>query len=292
VKVAIASKTPLAASPLELWKALRRYTDVDARLINWTTRYPDGRSFPFDLVAGRDNDKIKATLAEADVWHINNYLPEGLAAQRNGHQRVIAQFHSIPKLGNWAALKAFADASYTIRQPLQEREYGLPALPNIIDPDEYRPARRDEHLVIAFAPTNKAPLSMPQTKGYAEVKRVLNSVALGRDVEVLVIEGVSYEANLCLKQRAHILIDDVVTGNWHRTSLEGLCFGCAVINKNPSMPFVQASLATLRARLLWLIDHPATLAEIQEQGRVWVLQNWHAMDMVKLYVEAYGGGAQ
>lgn len=90
-----------------------------------------------------------------------------------------------------------------------------------------------------------------------------------------------------MKQRSDILVDDVVTGNWHRTSLEGMCFGCAVLNKVMKSPFVYAALNTLEKRLLWLVDNPTILNDFQEHSRLWVLQHWHAVDQVREYVDVY-----
>lgn len=285
MRVAIYSRTPLAAAPLELWKALRKYTDVDARLINETLRYGDGRTFPGDMASG--TEAAAAVLKEAEVWHVHNYLPASLPGLRNGHTRVLAQFHSIPRLGNWQALMQFASLSYTIRQPLQEREYRLPTLPNLIDPDEYRPIRRPGPVTIGFAPTNRQPLGNPASKGRDEVRSVLDEVARETGAEIVWIEGVSYAANLEMKAHCHILIDDVVTGNWHRTSLEGACFACAVINRNTSAPFVFGSLPTLKEKLCWLVANRSALAALQEEARCWILQRWHAMDLVKEYVAVY-----
>ncbi len=287
MKVAIFARTPLAAAPWELFKALRRYTDVNVELINGKARYNDGRSFPYHLLFTQDNGAAVRALRESEVWHVHNYLVPQLAELRDG-QRVIAQFHSLPRLGNWQALMAFADRCYTIKQPGQEREYSpLKGLPNIIDPDEYYPCRRDKKITIAFAPSSRAPVGHPASKGYLEVREVLQRIARKRDIYIAWIERKPYEENLRLKSEAHILIDDVVTGNWHRTSLEGACFGCVVMNKIRKVPFVYASLATLERRLLWLIDNPAVMADYQERTRLWVLRNWHAMDKIQHYVQAY-----
>jgi len=121
---------------------------------------------------------------------------------------------------------------------------------------------------------------------------VLNNVARKRDVRIVWIERRSYVENLGLKQQSHILIDDVVTGNWHRTSLEGMCFGCAVLNKVAKSPFVYATLDTLEERLLWLVDNPEILNNFQERSRLWVLQHWHAIDQVKEYALAYREAVQ
>jgi hypothetical protein len=190
----------------------------------------------------------------------------------------MAQFYSLPRLENWKELMKFADVSYTIAQPLQEKEYQLPALPNIIDPDEYLPGRRQEKIKIAFAATARAP---------EQIKDILNIVATKRDVDIEWIEGKTYEESLALKRESHILIDDIVTGNWHRTSLEGACFGCVVLNRVQKVPFLFTTLQTLQERLFWLIDNPYILKDFQARMRLWALQEWHAMDTIKEYIKAY-----
>jgi len=286
MKIAIFSRTPLAAAPWELYKALKKYTTIDVNLINGTNHYRDGRIFPYHLLLTSPNGTAMRILQESDLWHIHNYLVPQLIVLKKDH-KVIAQFHSLPRLGNWQQLMNFADVNYTIQQPDQEKEYKLKGLPNIIDPDEYRPIRRKMPIKIAFAPSTRMPVGNPMSKGYNEVKAILNNVAGKRDVEIVWIEGKPYEANLQLKQRSHILIDDVVTGNWHRTSLEGMCFGCVILNKVTKSPFVYATLNTLEERLLWLVDNPEILNEFQERSRLWVLQHWHAIDRIKEYVSAY-----
>lgn len=288
MKVAIYARTPLAAAPWELFKALRKYTSIDVSLINEFVRYADGRVFPRHLLMSSNNGDAMAALNRADVWHVHNYLTGPLRRLRK-NQAIVAQFHSLPRLGNWRDLMEWADVCYTIAQPMQVAEYKLPGLPNIIDPDELQPQRRDKKVTIAFAPTNRLPAGRPDSKGYCEVRGILKDVATIRDIEVLWIEGRSYTENLTLKAKAHILIDDVVTGNWHRTSLEGACLGCAVVNKNGKVPWVQASLATLRDKLLWLIDNQAVLRDYQHRARLWALQEWHPVELLPKYLRAYKG---
>ena len=60
-----------------------------------------------------------------------------------------------------------------------------------------------------------------------------------------------------------------------------------VLNKVMKSPFVYATLNTLEERLLWLVDNLAILNDFQERSRLWVLQHWHAMDMVKEYIKVY-----
>lgn len=291
MKLCIFSRTPLASSPWELYKALRKYTDIDVSYINKTNRYADGRYFPYHLLLADQNGTARAALRNAEILHVHNYWFPTLDEYREG-RKVIAQFHSLPRQLNWAELMDNADICYTIKQPLHIKEYRLPGLPNLIDPDEYRPEPRSSRIKIAFAPTSKAPITHPQSKGYFEVANILRELAEERHVEILWIEKQAYETNLKTKQGAHILIDDVVTGNWHRTSLEGCCFAAAVLNNIKMEPFVQANLKTLKSVLIDLIDNPAKLKEAQDRARFWVLTKWHAIDLVKTYEDVYKGAVQ
>lgn len=288
MKIAIFSKSPLAAAPLELFKALRRHTRHEVSLINMSANYKDGRSFPYHLLFRSDNGNSRKALQEADIWHIHNYLAYEIKPYRQS-KKVMAQFHSLPRMGNWQELMRYADRCYTIRQPNQEKEYQLPALPNVIDPDEYRPEPRPGKIRIAFAPSSRAPVGRPMSKGYKEVREILNKVAAKRDVTIEWIEGIPYEENLKRKARSHILIDDVVTGNFHRTALEGSCFGCVVMSSFKCDQFHHSTLASLEEDLLQLIDVPILRREYQTRARLWVLQKWHAMDQVKEYEAAYEG---
>jgi len=286
MKIVLFSKSPMAAAPWELFKALRKYTNHTIDLINVSHSYRDGRVFPYHLLFRSDNGTARKALRNGDVWHVNNYLMIELKTMRRGH-RVLAQFHSLPRLGNWRELMQFADVCYTIAQPNQEKEYRLPGLPNIIDPDEYIPAKRGGKTRIAFAPSSKAPVGRPMSKGYDEVKTILDGIASERDVEIDWIEGIPYEENLKRKSRAHILIDDVVTGNWHRTALEGACFACAVLSSHKCDHFHHSTLRALKQDLLKLIDFPVLRKEFQERSRIWALRDWHAVDRVKEYEQAY-----
>src|SRR5207253_10599301 len=80
---------------------------------------------------------------------------------------------------------------------------------------------------------------------------------------------ISHAAALAMKRSAHIVIDECVTGSYHRNSLEGLACGCVVINGlglrpeiggvlqtcagGPGSPFVFARLETLQEELERLI---------------------------------------
>lgn len=202
MKIAIISRTPLDGSPWELLKALRRYTSVEAWLV--------------DMVDAED----RRWLLEADVVHLFDEAGPEVSGLIEGKPVIVQSGRS---------------------------------LPDIIDPDEYRPRRRAGR-----------------------------SVTIASD-----LAGIDYERRLDLIAEADVLVDDLVEGSWTRASLEGACFGCAVVNASGLYPFVHATPETLEERLLELVENKAMLRIAQEEARLWALQKQHAIDGVKEYEKAY-----
>ena len=50
----------------------------------------------------------------------------------------------------------------------------------------------------------------------------------GIRVETIREQQVTHAEAMAMKRRAHILVDECVTGSYHRNSLEGLAAGCVV----------------------------------------------------------------
>ncbi len=95
-----------------------------------------------------------------------------------------------------------------------------------------------------------------------------------------------------MKRRSHIVIDECVTGSYHRNSLEGLACGAVVINgigilpevenvlrfcagEQSENPFVPATLENLENVLIELIESGReNLIEKGKANRRWIEQNW------------------
>jgi hypothetical protein len=69
-------------------------------------------------------------------------------------------------------------------------------------------------------------------KGYDTTMRVLERLAAGQGIALEVIRAaqIPHAESLAMKRRAHIVIDECVTGSYHRNTLEGLAAGCVVVN--------------------------------------------------------------
>jgi len=280
------SKTALAAAPYEICKCLNNYTDLKVRWIAHRTQYRDGRKFPSDIIFNTEDKQIQNLVAEADIIHFHNeinLLPEEWIRKK----KIIIQLHSVPQrmpLDWYARITPYV---YCISQPLQMRQYPkLMTLPNLINPEEYTPLlKKNEKPIIAFAPTNSLPVNQIGTKGKPEVCEILSKFTDKAIVKVF--SNFSYEDNLLEKRNSDILVDDVINNTFHRTSLEGSCFGLAVINNFFHPAWVYADLNVLDTVLDNLLVNTDKLREYQQKSREWILQNWHPKNLVQFYINAY-----
>src|SRR5262249_56740815 len=114
------------------------------------------------------------------------------------------------------------------------------AVPNPVPvwEEAFKPGPKNSQLTICYTPSGKHE-SYPaghklywHSKGYGTTMRVLESLAQRFPIRLEVIRAgqISHAESLAMKKRSHIVIDECVTGSYHRNSLEGLALGCVVIN--------------------------------------------------------------
>ena len=169
----------------------------------------------------------------------------------------------------------------------------------IWEPD-YSPGEKSKKLSVCYTPSSKHE-RYPEGhrlywhgKGYDTTMRVLGVLEkrYGLCLEVIREKQISHRQSLAMKRRAHIVIDECVTGSYHRNSLEGLATGCVVINAvgdlpgvekafekcagpGGSSPFVHASLESLERVLCGLIESgKETLLRSGAENRRWMEQHW------------------
>jgi hypothetical protein len=143
------------------------------------------------------------------------------------------------------------------------------------------------------------------TKAYHETVSVLEALAKQGVLTYDVIERVSNQECLSRKQRAHVVIDEVVTGNFHRSSLESLAQGAVVLAHLPPIavrrmgqflepaaietwPWIDTHLSTLERTLRELADDPERVAQLRTRSRQWMERYWDDRDLVRNnFVEVY-----
>jgi hypothetical protein len=131
-------------------------------------------------------------------------------------------------------------------------------------------------------------------KGARTTTAVLDDLArrLGIIVETPRDRRVSHAESMAMKRRSHIVIDECVTGGYHRNSLEGLAAGCVVVNglglvpsivdafrevgdRDAGIPFVRSSLDELSATLEGLVASGAeALTARGADNRAWLERHW------------------
>ena len=294
VKVAIYCTTPIAGAPFLQYECLKKYAEgIEVRHIQQRNRYGDGRQFPSDLFISQAEGK--SWIKGADVVHIHNYLPPELEKLVDfNKQKVIATFHSCPRQGNWKHLLAKAHTSYCIRQPMQMKEYrGFPTLPNMFDIWRWLPEENKQYtgkINIVYCPTNKHQNNKVGSKGYHTVMPIVNKLAERDDIGLIHFSNREYLQNLRFKRQGHIIIDDIIGGGWHLTSIEASSFAAVALGSTPGklgFPFIETHPNNIEANLKNLIDDRKMLQEKAQQHREWVEKNWNPKEQVKEFMAAY-----
>ena len=125
---------------------------------------------------------------------------------------------------------------------------------------------------------------------------ILTRLAKQADVEVDVITGCALKECLERKRQAHIVIDECVTGSYHRNSLEGLALGAVVVNAADRLsldaarhcsggavpPFVISRLDGLLRKLTELVEAgPAELIRRGLSNRRWMQQCFSPAELIR-----------
>lgn len=311
--VAHVSKTPCAGAILDLAHASTRH-GAPSRWIGMGGKVGN-LSFPHDLT-WKDAEAL-SVLAFASVVVLHNYLDvddQPILDFLDGEpgKRVAAYYHSHPDNCNLAPLHRGIPA-YVVNQ-FQADEFaarGLEFTPvrNVIPFDApFWPRtkeRGDGKIVVGWSPTTQAPQGGApgrrewyDTKGYPETMPVLQEWAAGaKNRELTVMEGI--EARQCLqwKSECDILIDEVVTGSFHRSTLEALALGIPVIVRlderldrritelagGDAMPVVRCNGPQE------LADRLDELARMKKKdrrklgvaGREWMEAHWHPREIAR-----------
>ncbi len=300
------STTPLAGAPHAISDAINKWTTHESRWIHGGGVYsPPTRTYPIDISLPGRPKECRHLIANCDVLHVHNYnLPRELR-KVSENKPTIVQYHSVPRKKS----KVYpASPQYVIAQPLHFFVYDdCEALPNIVPiwDAAYRPTWKQsppihEKLRVAFAPSHRR-LGAFISKGVNQTDPILRRLAKDT-IEYDLIENVSLEECLKRKARAHVVIDEVVTGNFHRSSLESLAQGSVVIAQigekardffdawlgpNVQHPWVSATPETLRATILSLVESPETVQSLRIASRRFMEDHWDDRELIKLYISAY-----
>lgn len=266
MKIQISKPTPIANAPDELCYAINKWTEHEAFMSNDPDSY-------------------------ADLIHFNNaYFPTDLPS--------VIQYHSEP---TWKGLtldcpcRKLVIAQYHSTLP----EYSdCDIVRNVINFDKPEYAyRRVNGVKVAYSPSSKVKVGQWHDKGFEETTAILEQSGVEYDV----ITDVSLSECLERKNACSVVIDECVTGSYHRSALEGLAMGKPTIcylskevlsvfmnaSGNNGCPFFNVHIDDLEAGLGRLIDNMAKRPHLGMYGKLWMIKYWHPKDIAEEFIKIY-----
>jgi FkbM family methyltransferase len=318
LKVLHLALTPLAGAPIRIVTALNAFTGIQARLINLNPRAYGTRTYPEDIDFSTQPDLARDLIESADLIHLHHWIdlahnPFGVDLRG---KRVIRQFHSHPA---WIARHAGVDVEAVIADPLpqlviaqfHERFYPRARpVPNLLNAADLQAsaaaavvAPPGAPLRVAYQPTvdTSALQQRWDTKGKPETLTWLQRIAANLPLEIDCAGDLPYSEALARKARADVVLDELVTGSYHLSSLEGLALGkptfayldarmvavLAALTGSSALPWINTHLTTVEGPLRDLHADPALRAEIGAAGRAWIERHWDSAKLIQHFVSAY-----
>ena len=299
MKILQLSGSPVAGVPWMLKDIIHRYSSHECKTLIGYHVYKDGRTWGKPDGSLADIRRARELVAWADVIVLHNGGKHHVV--RNlplGGKRCICHYHSEPPQVDRQWEKRGVPA-YIIAQGHSLLYPGFPTLPNMVNFDDpaLQPMSRhvDGEIIIGYAPSNT--IDTPQfrkdfpfsSKGWPSTKPVLDRVFKEGLADVRVYRGLPWRECMEARKPCHIFIDEVVTGSYHRSTLEAGCHGQLAINalSEPvrkivlgltgasNVPWLRSSVETLYDELRAVIADRRGLGERMESTRKWMQTYWH-----------------
>lgn len=324
LKIVSYSTTPVAGVPEILSNCINRYTNNECRCVWATNSYGNGVTFQSDIewkvqpklamqvlndadLVIVHNGKVAVqhqalfrrkpviTMAHNYIWNVDQSF-----VKRGYPGVVVAQYQAtLPEFKCWTPIPNPMILNGILSGFGTE---GLDEIPHSSVVATRSLALKNDRISICYTPSGKHDLYPKNhrlywhSKGYTTTMAILDKLASQYPIKLEVIRDkqLPHSAVLAMKERSHIVIDECVTGSYHRNSLEGLESGCVVINgmgilkglgpifencAGATSPFIGCGLDKLEAVLVGLIDRgKEALIEDGEKNRDWIEHHWRFSD--------------
>jgi GT2 family glycosyltransferase len=183
---------------------------------------------------------VKAELSEADVVFVHN----GHVAPQ--HQQLLKRKPVVTLAEDWLnvdlcyveqRLPGVVLGQHQATMPIL-RDWRIVPLPVPLWEEQYQPVEKPERLTICYAPTERRgsyPLNHRlhwHSKRYQATMRLLKKSVEKSAIPLKITQtAAAYGTpSVAAMGRSHVVLDECVTGSYHRESLEGLAAGTVVIN--------------------------------------------------------------
>lgn len=310
MKILSLSRTPVAGVAVLLPQYFNRYTEHKAKSLVGGRGYLDGRRWAKpDGILG-DMRAVRELISWADCLIVHNGL---IPVKANlGGKRVIVYYHSEPRNVRRNFEKRGV-RPYVIAQGHALMYRGVSVLPNIIDIesplmqpiDPEDRARLGDRVIVGYAPSNRHGISYMKTnkysaKGYPETMPVLQKLEAEGLIKIKLFEGIPFEECMNERKQCDIFIDEVITGSYHRSTLEACCQGQVVINAmsqkvapilaqvagTDRIPWVRVPEQDFEAfeeTLRELVKDKEKREQIGKDAHAWMHEFWHPKRLLEDY---------
>lgn len=293
------SRTPVAGVPYIVRDLMNTYLpDVLAKTLAPPCKYGDGRRWPHEPDSDyRRGDKGLIKWADVLVLH-NGSLPPG----GDQGKPMLAYYQSEPWHVN-RSLEQQGVPAYTLAQ-YHATLYDLPIIPNMVDinRDIFKPRSRrpnpTSRVLIGYSPSTRREKTKQNpwnSKGYTPTMAALKQ--LSEFAEIRVFEGIPWRECMEKRGECHVVIDEVVTGSYHRCTLEASSQGQVVVNGlsqavrdvvakvtgTQEVPWIVTSPGKLPQVLHKLIETPNKLADMGARTRQWMLEHWEPKSLLERF---------
>jgi glycosyltransferase involved in cell wall biosynthesis len=286
-----------------------------------------------DVTWGNDEDlkQFEELLHWADIVHIHNQPPlkgnsKGWEILSKVDKPFVYQLHGEPEvvihkmlnvIKKWITIdRIVCIAQYQavqLKTFLQDDFYPVRNIIDIHDPLLQYKKVDNEKVVVTYSPSNMEPLDKLKRKrgstwaykSYKEIMRTFVDLNKRNVIHPEVIYKETFEN--CMKKRAEgdIHIDDIYTGSYHLSSLEGLSQGKVVIANLANwmiqylvqflgceiyeLPWVLADKHTLATTIEELVNDKEVLKKLQRDSRIFMEKHWNNERVLNDYLKVYEG---
>lgn len=304
LKIVSYATTPVAGVPAILARCISARAGHSARCVWATNDYGNGVKFAGDVEWRKAPEKAKSLLDEADLIIVHNGKVASEHRKLLENKAIVTMAHNyLWNVDEQFVKKGFPGVVVGQYQAALPEFKDWTIVPNPIPfwEAEYQVGSKPDQITICYTPSGKHEQYPREhklywhSKGYETTMRVLEKLSkrFGIKLEVVRNRQISHAESVAMKRRSHIVIDECVTGSYHRNSLEGLAVGCVVVNGigllpkvteillacaggAAEIPFVPATLENLETVLTQLIESGKD--ELVQKGlksRVWLEENWN-----------------
>lgn len=299
---------------MRLVELLNRYTRFDSRLVTFEDGlWPSSKT---DLVFPRDLEQVYELAQSADIihwhdgvhWEGHPFRPIDFRDLSRRGVQFLRQFHSHPSIITQSTglsrrdLLDLSVASIVVAQ-YQERYYpDAYVVPNAVPLDELRPSVVPGHGVF-FAASTATPSWRARwhTKGYAETAAMLGQLRRHTDEPIRVLLERPYEETMRYRRASRIVVDELFTGSYHQSALEGAALGKStlaycdsrtervlrVVTGSESLPFANVHFLSASEFLRGWLQEPEETRARGEYARRWMERHWSESAIADRYVTTY-----